>query len=191
MRSLRPLVILGLIFGPVLAAACGDPFALPRATLNNIVDTVSLYALNGTPPRTPSAYYLGSYLAPPVPVLIQNGTGFDFAVELDSAYRPMLLPTGALRLGRASGVQRTTLPFDSIKIAPTGGFQLDSAVTFDVGERAIVHSRDTRCSFNIPAVYYAKLQILAVDSATRRITFQILVNDNCGYRGLEEGVPRR
>ena len=96
MRSLRfllgPLWLLCL----ALAVACGDPFALPRATLNNIVDTVSLYALNGTPPRTPSAYYLGSYLAPPVPVLIQNGTGFDFAVDLDSAYRPMLLPTGAL-----------------------------------------------------------------------------------------------
>jgi hypothetical protein len=191
MRSLRPLVILGLILGAVLAAACGDPFALPRATLANIVDTISLYALNGTPPRTPSGYYLGSYLAPPTPVLIQNGTGFDFAVDLDSAYRPILLPTGSLRLGRASGVQRTTLAFDSIKIAPTGGFQLDSSVTVDVGERAILHSRNTTCSFNIPAVYYAKLQILAVDSAARRITFQILVNDNCGYRGLETGVPRR
>jgi len=191
MRSLRPLVILSLILGPVLAVACGDPFALPRATLTNIVDTVSLYALSGTPPRTPSGYYLGSYLSPPVPVLIQNGDGFDFAVDLDSAYRPVLLPTGALRLGRASGVQRTTLPFDSIKIAPASGFQLDSAVTFDIGERAIVHSRNVSCSYGIPAFYYAKLQLLAVDSASRRITFQILVNDNCGYRGLEPGVPTR
>ena len=191
MRSLRPVLILGLILGSGLAVACGDPFALPRASLLNIVDTVSLYALSGTPPRTPSGYYLGSYLAPPVPVLVQNGDGFDFAVDLDSAYRPVLLSTGALRLGRASGVQATTEPFDSIKIAPTGGFQLDSAVTVDVGGRAIVHSRNVSCSFGIPAVYYAKLQILAVDSATRRIDFRILVNDNCGYRGLEEGIPSR
>jgi hypothetical protein len=191
MRSPRPLLLLGLILGPVLAVACGDPFALPRATLANIVDTVSLYALSGTPPRTPSGYFLGNYLSPPVPVLIQNGDGFDFAVDLDSAYRPMLLPTGALRLGRASGAQVTTLPFDSITIAPAGGFQLDSAVTVDVGGRAIVHSRNVSCSFGIPAVYYAKLQILAVDTATRRIDFQILVNDNCGYRGLEPGVPSR
>jgi hypothetical protein len=191
MRSLRPLLLLGLILGPVLALACGDPFALPRATLANIVDTVSLYALSGTPPRTPSGYFLGNYLSPPAPVLIQNGDGFDFAVDLDSAYRPMLLPTGALRLGRASGAQVTTLPFDSITIAPAGGFQLDSAVTVEVGGRAIVHSRNVSCSFGIPAVYYAKLQILAVDSATRRIDFQILVNDNCGYRGLEPGVPSR
>ncbi len=189
MRSLRPL----LLFAPVLAAACGDPNALPRASIVNAVDSlVSLYALSGgTPLRTPSAYWLGSFLAPPHPILIQNGDPFDFAVDLDSAYRPVLKPTGALRLGIASGVQATTLPFDSIRIAPTGGYKLDSAVTLDVGGRAIVHSRTVQCSFGFTAVYYAKLEILAVDTASRRIDFKILVDDNCGYRGLEPGVPSR
>ncbi len=184
---MRPLLVLGL----ALTAACGDPFALPRANLPNVVDTVSLYALSGTPPRTPSGYYLGNFPAPPEPVLIQDGRTFDFAVDLDSAHRPVLLPTGALRLGRGSGAQLTTLPFDSIRIAPDRGFQLDSGVTVDVGGRAIVHSRGATCNFGIPAVYYAKLQILAVDTAARRIDFQILVDTNCGYRGLEPGVPSR
>ncbi len=187
MRLLRPLLLLCL----ALAAACGDPFALPRPSILNVVDTVSLYALSGTPPRTPSGYFLGTYVAPPQVVLIQNGSTFDFAVDLDSADRPVLFPTGALRLGRSSGVQADTMPFDSIRIAPTGGFQLDSAVTVDVGERAIVHSRSATCSYGIAAVYYAKLQILAVDTAARRIDFQILVNQNCGYRGLEPGLPSR
>jgi len=194
MRSLRPLLILGLVLGAVLAVACSDPFALPRAQNSNVVDTVSLYALNGTPPLTPSGYFLGrDPVPPPFPVLVQSTgpTAFDFAIDLDSAYRPVLLSTGALRLGRSSGVQVTTLPFDSIKIAPSGGFQLDSGVVVEVGGRAIVHSRQASCTYNIPAVYYAKLQILAVDSATRRIDFQILVDGNCGYRGLEEGIPRR
>jgi len=188
MRLLRPLLVLGI----VLAVACGDPFALPRANNTNFVDTVSLYALSGTPPRTPSGYFLGRDPAPPPEaVLVHNGDAFDFAIDLDSAYRPVLLTTGALRLGRSSGVQATTLPFDSIRIAPGGGYQLDSAVTIDVGGRAIVHSREASCTYGIPAVYYAKLQILAVDTATRRIDFQILVNDNCRYRGLEEGIPSR
>lgn len=187
MRLLRPLLVLGL----VLAVACGDPFALPRASLTNVVDTVSLYALNGTAVRTPSAYFLGTYLSPPEAVLIQNGSPFDFAIDLDSLSRPVLLPTGALRLGRSSGVQATTLPFDSIRIAPTGGFQRDSAVIVAVGGRAIVHSRDATCSYGIPSVYYAKIEILAVDTAARRIDFQILVDDNCGYRGLEPGIPSR
>ncbi len=183
MRLLRPLLVLCL----ALAAGCGDPFALPRAGFTNVVDTVSLYALSGTPVRTPSGYNVQFR----EPILVQDGGILDFAVDLDSAYRPVLLSTGALRLGRGSGVQVTTLPFDSIKIAPAGGFQLDSAVTLEVGGRAIVHSRPATCSFQIPALYYAKLEILAVDTAARRVTFQILVDANCGYRGLEPGIPSR
>ena len=182
---------LGLYPSLAFAAACGDAFPLPKARLDNVVDTVSLYALSGTPPRSPSAYWLGNFVSTPRAVLIQNGEPFDFAIDLDSAYRPVLKPTGALRLGRNSGVMTTTLPFDSIRIAPSGGFQLDSAVTVDVGGRAIVHSRQATCDTQIPAVYYAKIQILTVDTASRRIDFQILVDDNCGYRGLEPGVPRR
>ncbi len=180
---MRPLLVLCL----AIAAACGDPFGLPRASVDNVVDTVSLYALTGTPPRTPSGYHLQFRQT----VLIQDGGTFDFAIDLDSAIRPVLKPTGALKLGRSSGVQATTLPFDSIRIAPATGFQLDSAVTVDVGGRAIVHSRDATCSYGIAAVYYAKLQILAVDTAARRIDFQILVDTNCGYRGLEPGLPSR
>lgn len=184
MRLLRFLPL----FGIALAAACGDPFALPRAIYDNVVDsTVSLYALSGTPVRTPSGYNLQFR----EPILVQEGGAFDFAIDLDSLHRPVLLPTGALRLGRSSGVQISQLAFDSIRIAPSSGFQLDSAVRVDVGERAIVHSRDATCSFGIAAVFYAKLEILSVDTLARRITFKILVNENCGYRGLEPGIPVR
>jgi hypothetical protein len=58
------------------------------------------------------------------------------------------------------------------------------------GVVALLHSRPTTvCGFS--TVYYAKLQVLAVDSAARRLDFQILDNQNCGYRGLEPGLPRR
>ena len=184
MRLLRCLLLLGVL----LAAACGDPFALPRAQIENVVDsTVSLYALSGTPPRTPSGYFMQFRET----VLVQNGGTFDFAIDLDSLNRPVLLPTGALKLGRSSGVQVSTLAFDSIHIAPSTPFQQDSGVTVDVGARAIVHSRAATCSFGIAAVYYAKLQMLAVDTVARRIDFRILVNTNCGYRGLDPGVPAR
>ena len=188
MRSLPTLSVFCLAIA--LAAGCGDPFGLLRPTVENNVDTlVSLYALSGTLPGTASGYDLAGRSK----VLIEEGGPFDFAIDLDSANRPVLKPTGALQLGRSSGVQATTLPFDSIRFAPTGGFQLDSAVTLDVGGSAIVHSAPTGCSITItPAYYYyAKLQILAVDTATRRIDFRILVDQNCGYRGLEPGLPSR
>jgi hypothetical protein len=185
MRLLRPVLILSLAVGLVLAA-CGYESPLPRAIFANVVDTVSLYALNGTAVRTPSGYNLQFR----EPILIQDGGSFDFAMDLDSTGKPLVMPTGALKMGRASGVQTSQLPFDSIRIAPTSGFQLDSAVAVDVGERAIVHSRGTLCS-QIPAVFYAKLQILSVDTLDRRVTFQILVGTNCLYRGLDPGIPSR
>ena len=187
MRPLRTFSVVCLALA--LAAACGDPFGLLRPNVDNVVDTVSLYALSGTLPGTPSGYELAGRTT----VLIEDGGIFDFAVDLDSAGRPVLKPTGALKLGRSSGVQATTIPFDSIRLAPTGGYQLDSAVTLQVGGSAILHSSPSGCSITIsPAYYYyAKLQILSVDTATRKIKFQILVDTNCGYRGLEPGLPSR
>jgi hypothetical protein len=186
------LLSCSLILGVSVVAACGDPFALPKPRYQNVADTVTLYALNGgTPVRTPSAYFIGTEILPPEAVLIQNGSPFDFAMDLDTLNRVVVLPTGALRMGLGSGVQTTTTPFDSIRIAPNTGYKRDSAVTIPVGGGAIVHSRDSQCSNLITVVYYAKIEILAVDTTSRKITFKVLVDDNCGYRGLEPGFPAR
>lgn len=176
----------------VLAAACGDSFGLPEAFIENRTDTVSLYALSGTPVSLPSAY-----------IIFQRQSirtdrafdGFDFAFDIDTAGRPVLLPTGALRLGRASGIQLTSLPFDSIRFAPNRDYQLDSAVVVDSNAVAILHSRPASCSSGISSVFYAKLRVLAIDTTSgpngRRIDFQILTDINCRYRGLEPGLPRQ
>ena len=87
--------------GLALAAGCGSPLGLPRATFENKVDTVSLYALSGTPVSFPSAYSLQFNQ----PVRSDQTPALDFAFDIDSAGLAKLLPTGALRLGRASGIQ--------------------------------------------------------------------------------------
>jgi hypothetical protein len=182
-----------LIVALALPAACGDPFPLPDAGTPNRRDTlVSLYALSGTPVTSPSGYAISFRQR----VRTDQVGGFDFAFDIDTAGRAVLLPTGALRLGRQSGIQRTTTQFDSIRIAPTSGYQLDSAVVVDSNSVAILHSRPQGCSFSISAefVFYAKLHVLAIDTTSgpngRRIDFEILTDVNCGYRGLEEGLPR-
>ncbi len=45
------------------------------------------------------------------------------------------------------------------------------------------------CTLGIP--FYAKLEVLAIDDSTRSVTFRILTNVNCGYRGLEAGLPKK
>ena len=173
-----------------LAAACGDPLALPPAAIPNRTDTVSLYALSGTPVTTPSGYGIGFRQ---VVRTDQSSQGFDFAFDIDTLGRPVLLPTGAMGLPRASGMQRTLHAFDSVTVAPTGTYHSDSVMVVDSNSVMIIHSRPLVCSFGITSIYYAKLHVLAIDttSAERRIDFEILTNVNCGYRGLEPGLPKR
>ena len=114
---------------------------------------------------------------------------FDFAFNFDSLRRPVLLPTGAVGLGQSSGLELASAPFDSIKLAPTDGYVLDRGLVADSGAVLIVRSRPTGCLFGVTVFSYAKLVVVAVDTTARRIDFRILVDQNCGYRGLAPGIP--
>lgn len=186
MRPFRPLAALVAV---VLAAfaACSDPFALPAPVFTNRVDTLFLYAIHGTPIASPSGYRLEDRQA----VRTDQTASFDFAFDIDTAGNAVLLSTGALGLVRGSGLQLSATQFDSIRVAPTGGYELDSAVVVQVGSVVLVQSRQTTCSFGLPAAYYAKLQVLDIDATGRSLLFHILVDRNCGYRGLEPGLPGR
>src|SRR5256885_2496261 len=109
----------------LLAAACSNTTGLPAAVFNNVVDTVSLYALRGTAIALPSAYSIQQLVA----VRTDTTVSLDFAFDFDSAGRPKLLPTAALHLGTSSGLQPTTTAFAAITQAPTGGSTPDPAGT--------------------------------------------------------------
>jgi hypothetical protein len=53
------------------------------------------------------------------------------------------------------------------------------------GERFMVRSRVICTALGVPQ--YAKLEILTLDN--KSVTFQVLVDRNCGYKGLEPGLP--
>lgn len=168
-----------------LAAACSSTTGLPAPSIANVVDTVSLYAIRGTPLNTPSAYALfGNQV-----IRIQESTLLDFAFDFDSLGEPALFPTGAIHLGTASGLQTTTTPFDSVTIAPTGNYVFDKATALGVGTVVLVLSRPTPCVFGVTTSLYGKLRVIRVDSTARRLDFEILANQNCGYRGLAPGLP--
>ncbi len=188
MRASTPVPLLTLMVAAALAAgACSTDLQLPPAALANELDTVSLYALTGTPVGLPSAYLLEFRRA----VRTDQSATLDFAFDITAAGDPVLLPTGPLGLGEGSGLQVSPEPFDSITIAPGGGYVYDAATPSDSGADLLVQSRVTICNFGARVSYYAKLRVLAVDPGERRIDFEILVNANCGYRGLEPGLPTR
>jgi hypothetical protein len=99
-----------------------------------------------------------------------------------------------LKLGRQSGLQITKLAFDSIRFAPTDNYQLDSAVVVHDSSVVLAHSAQVACGNGFLSAFYAKLRILTIDTTTtpngRRIDFEILADLNCGFRGLEPGLPK-
>ena len=186
MRALRPFTLL-LVAALIAFAACSDnSVGLPTARFNNVVDSVSLWAVDGTPINTPSAYSMSVRQA----VRTDQMTGFDFVFNITPAGQAELLPTGAVGLGKASGILLQSKPFDSVTVAPSSGYQDSLAVTVDSGTVAVLRSRPVSCVVGV-VFYYAKLQVLRVDTLARRVDFNILVDQNCGYRGLEPGIPKR
>lgn len=176
----------------LLVAACGEALTLPPATLETTEQTVTLYALTGTLPGTPSAYSILSLtVARP-----DRTIDFDFAVDMvaaaqDSAGKlvPAFIPRGGLGFTKDGGLQVVATPFDSLVLAPPDGYSDSLPVQADSGAVLVATSRRQQCNFGITLPRYAKLRIESVDRVNRSMTLRIRVDPNCGYRGLGSGVP--
>jgi len=182
-----PFAALGTLAALAALAACGNSTGLPPAHVVNVVDTVSLYALDGTPLTAPSAYDVETLRT----VRTDVTTAYDFIFNIDGAGRALLLPTGAVGLGKQSAILVQSTSFDAVTDAPTSGYADSTAVEIDSGTVAVIRSRPTQCSFGAIVFLYAKIEVLKIDRVARRLDFQILADLNCGYRELRPGIPSR
>jgi hypothetical protein len=170
--------------------SCGDPLSLRPPVFPNQVDTVSVYAVTGTPIFQPSGYVISIRSA----VRLDFFPSFDFAYHIDDAGKRSFLPydlvTGSERTSGNPGLQPTETPFEAIDLAQQLGYIVRDTVEVLPGQVYYVRSELPQgCAFGTP--FYAKLQVLAVDDSARAVRFQILNNINCGYRGLTVGLPTR
>ena len=183
-----PRVVSRLLLAAVAAAAaaCGDDDNLPEPTQQNVVDTITLGSLTGTPIITPSGFAVDNGA-----VRTDLDAGFDFAYNVESGGRRVFLPRATLGLPSSTtadpGLQRRDEGFDEIVVARSNGYVTDEAVPVEVGERYLVRSRVLCGSLGVP--YYAKLEILAFEDSL--VHLKVLANRNCGYKGLEPGFPDR
>lgn len=190
MRSISlSLLLFGLVIagGAMTATACESPLDVPAATDTNSVDTVTLYALRGTDLLLPSAYDVVGRATAHTDRL----EPFDFAVDLGDDGAPLLYPAGALGLPKDPGILMVTTTFDSVTSAPLTGFVTDSVRHLAIGTVFVVRSRPNglNCALAGSLPRYGKFRVLSVDGVKRSITFEALVDANCGYRGLEPGLP--
>ena len=167
------------------ASGCGDPLG-QKATLESVVDTVTLFALRGTPIRSPSAYNMLSLSV----TQTQTSSDFDFAFDISPEGRPLAYPRGALGLSTGPGLQLTDQTFDAVHRAPDTGFKTDSGLTLALDNVFLARSRTSSVYCLYVAVpRYGKFHVLAIDTTARSITLEALVDLNCGYHSLEPGIP--
>jgi hypothetical protein len=182
---MRPLFFALLLLA---AVACSDSTGLPDASLTNAERTDTLYALIGTPVSTPSGYALEGSRR----VRTDLSVDFDFAYNVQADGSPVFLPRAALGIDPTATVNPGLLArsetFEAIKVAPSNGYVTDRAIPIALGNRYVVRSRVT-CSLGVPK--YAKLEVVAIDDGARLVAFRVLTDDNCGFKGLEPGLPKR
>jgi len=183
-----------LIGTAVVIAACGAGNGLTNpASVSNATRTYSVYAVTGTPNALPAAYQYSTETLVRPQVLSSGALNFDVAFDLTADGKVRLLPAKyVVPLPPAGapviGLQKMTALYEQLVRAPNNGYTLDSAVTASVGETYTLELRDSGCSFG--EYFYAKLTIDSVIVSQRRIVVRSLVNRNCGYRSLTEGLPK-
>jgi hypothetical protein len=189
MRRLLP-TFAGLALCVFYAAACNDPNFL-RATRSNVIDTMTVYGFNGSPASYPVALNIAFQQ-----VLRLDGSGaFDVIFDIDEDGKIVLYPTkllvrppsGAQRVG----IQVVSQAYDDLKFAPKTGYNTDSVTVVSVGQTIAIeaaHGQDL-CQLYLSPYVYAKVIVDSVDVSSRAIYFRTVMDPNCGFRGLTEGIP--
>lgn len=169
-------------------AGCSDANQIPDATFTNAVDTVVVYAISGTEVFRPSGYAMTLRS----PVRLDNNSNADFGYDRTADGRDVLLPGAMLGHpgvgGVDPGLQLTTEAFDDIRLALVNGYKTLDTVEVAAGDVLYLRSRiPGSCFLGVPT--YGKVEIIEFDPENRTIKFRVLGNLNCGYKGLEPGIP--
>lgn len=175
----------------VVLNACGDPTSL-KANLPTSVDTLSVFALSGTPPSYPS----GLSILARQRVRVDGFGAFDVALDIDAAGNAVVYPI-KLVVGaggtRPVGLQKIAADFETVLEAPNTGYNNDLPVVLAPGETVAIQSahngdRDI-CQFALSPYLYAKVGLDSVDLATRTLYVRMGVDPNCGFRSFASGIP--
>jgi hypothetical protein len=185
------LALLATMCVVVVLNACGTPTSL-RATSSTIFDTLSVFALSGTPSSYPSGV---SILAGAVRV--DGFAGFDVAFDIDANGRAVVYPVKLVVASpggsRPVGLQKVANSFELVLQAPSTGFQTDSSRTLAPGETLVIQSAHNNsgdlCQFALSPYLYAKIAVDSVALATRTLYLRMGVDPNCGFRSFAPGIP--
>jgi hypothetical protein len=155
--------------------ACDDPF---EALLLDVPDTpveVSLVDFLTGALQEPSAFDVIFSRA----ARVDQTNQWDFLYFVTAEGTHQLVPFGALADSLTdSGLQQVSESFEGLGEAPSEDYTIDVPIPISEGDVLAARSRADPNSF-IVCRRYAKIEILEIDVAEKRLTFRALVNPNC------------
>lgn len=195
-RAFRRAIAGTFALSAVVVTACGGPTEI-KANQDTIAATLTVYSLNGSSPALPSAVVLAGR---PAAIRMTTDFQFDLAVDVDASGAARLIPVdrvaspAVLAPSRRVGLQKVTQAFDAVTRAPNGNYVTRADLPIAVGDVGVIESLNHPYCANIFYVaqnVYAKFVVEAIDPATRSVRLRLVVDPNCGFRGLETGTPSR
>jgi len=176
----------------VVLNACGNIASL-QATLPTSVDTLSVWALSGTPPSYPNAISIATRQI----VRVDGFASFDVALDINSNGKavvyPVKLVVGSPGGSRPVGMLKSAGVFEQVSEAPQTGYETDSALVIAPGEVVIVQSPHNGsgdiCQFAISPNLYAKIALDSVNLSSRIVYLRMGFDPNCGFRSFADGIP--
>lgn len=186
------LVALALATVTVAGISCRDLTGVD-ASLTTITDSGFAYAINGAQLGAPTALYgyTGTLTAATADFL------FDIAFDLDSLYRPVILPVAAVASGLASShtVSLATVSdsFEAVTSVPKGlQFRADTAMTVQRNQVVIAQITDVNaCAYSLTgSTLYVKLVVRSINRDDKTMFVTYTVDPNCGFRSFAAGIPK-
>jgi len=186
------LAILATICVAAVLSACGDPTNL-RATAFTTVDTLSVFALTGTPPSYPSGVSIVAGQA----VRVDGFANFDVALDIDASGRAVIYPVRLVvpspNGSRPVGLQKVASGFEAVLEAPRTGYETDDSFVVAPGETIVIQAAHNEngdiCQFALSPYLYAKIAVDSVSLASRTLYLRMGVDPNCGFRSFASGIP--
>jgi hypothetical protein len=182
----RPLAPLAGALAVCALAACGDPNE-PRPQLRTIADTLSAFAISGTPVSAPTAL---NTLARAV-VRADAAVEFDVVFDIDETGQALLYPGHQVGGTSKTGIQQVDRPFDEVRLAPELGYEETDPTPIDEGDVLVIKARPSGCFNSFRGQIYSKLVVDSINVPDRQVFFRLRVDPNCGFRDLTGGLPER
>ena len=188
----RLALLATMLVAVFLNAACGKVAGLTAAFATS-VDTLSVFALSGTPPSYPSGISIVAGQA----VRVDGFANFEIALDIDATGNPVIYPVKLVVSSpggsRVVGLQKVSGTFETVLEAPKTGYETDSALVMVPGEVVTVQAAHNfasdLCAFAISPNIYAKIAVDSVNLASRTLYLRMGLDPNCGFRSFATGIP--